>query len=339
MNWYVKRLGQAVFTAVVVVNLSFVMLHFLPGGPIDYLIAQLQGPSSSTDMSPAEVQRLAQAYINVDPQKPLFAQWLEYTASILQGDFGRSIWFNRPVDAIIVQAMPWTVFIMSISLVGTFAIGIPLGALMAYNEGSRFDVGTTLYSVVSTSIPYYVAAVLFLLFFAYQWQLFPAGGTHNSDTTPGMNVPFLLGVLHHAVLPALSVILTGLGGWALSMRGNSIRVIGEDYLRVARLRGLSPRRTAIRYVGHNAILPMYTGFMITIGALFGGSVVLETVFNYQGAGYYLFQAISSRDFPLLMGMFIIITIAVIAGIFIADLTYGLIDPRISQSDEKGKEVY
>jgi peptide/nickel transport system permease protein len=339
MNWYLKRVTQAVFTFLVVINLSFMMIHFLPGGPIDYLIANLQAPGSSSTMSPSEIQQLAQTYINVDPQQPLSEQWLDYMTAVLQGDFGRSIWFNKPVAELIAASMPWTVFIMTLSLVGTFAIGVPLGALMAYNEGSRFDVGMTFYSVVSTSIPYYVTAVLFILFVSYQFDLLPEGGTYSSGTTPGVNAPYILGILEHAILPSLSVILTGFGGWALSMRGNSIRVIGEDYLRVARLRGLDPGRTAIRYVGHNAILPMYTGFLISIGALFGGSVILETIFNYQGAGYYLFQAISARDFPLLMGMFFIITSAVIVGILVADLTYGLVDPRISQSDEEGMEAY
>jgi peptide/nickel transport system permease protein len=118
------------------------------------------------------------------------------------------------------------------------------------------------------------------------------------------------------------------------MRGNSISVLGNDYLRVARMRGLSERRIATNYVAKNAILPMYTGLMISIGFMFGGSIILEEIFRYRGMGYYVFTSIGSRDYPLMMGGFITITVAVVISIFIADLTYGKLDPRVRRGDER-----
>jgi peptide/nickel transport system permease protein len=198
---------------------------------------------------------------------------------------------------------------------------------MAYAEGSRFDVGTSSLSILLTSIPFYVFAIVALYLFAYQAGLFPTSGAYDSSVTVGLNVPFLASALHHAALPLFTLVVTGFGGTALSMRGNSIHVLGADYMRVADLRGLSDRVIALRYVGRNAILPMYTGLMISIGGLFGGSVIFEEIFRYPGVGFFLFNATTSRDYPLMMGGFLFITTLTVLGILFADLTYGLVDPR------------
>jgi len=327
MRWQTKRVLQSVVTVFVVVNITFGLIRLMPGGPTAYLKSQVFAGGSGS-MSEQRFLELAELYINYNPNATLWEQYVDYMSAVLfRFDLGTSVWYDEAVSKILLEALPWTVFVMTASLVLMFAIGIGLGAIMAYNEGSKMDVASTLYSTVSTSIPYYVTAVVFLFIFAYQFGWFPTGGRMDDTTTIGLNWPFFAGVLHHAALPIASTVLTGFGGWALSMRGNSIRVLGEDYLRVARLRGLKPRRIAFDYVGRNAILPMYTGLMITVGFLFGGSVILEQIFNYQGIGYYMFEGISARDYPLMMGAFMLITFAVIAGILFADLTYGYLDPR------------
>jgi peptide/nickel transport system permease protein len=156
----------------------------------------------------------------------------------------------------------------------------------------------------------------------------------DPNTTPGFNVPFMMGVIAHAALPFLSLQIAGFGGPALAMRGNSIQVLGSDYIRVAQLRGLSGARIATRYVSRNAILPLYTGFMIGIASMFAGSVILEEIFAYPGVGYYLVRAFESRDYPLMMASFILLAAVTIVGILIADLTYGLIDPRIQTGEKR-----
>jgi len=282
------------------------------------------------DVNMEQINTMGEVYTNVNPQEPVHIQYIEYMSSLLVGDLGTSMWYNDPVSEILGGALPWTVFVMSVSLVLTFGIGIVLGAVMAYSEGSRFDLVSSLVSIFLNSIPYYVLAVIFLYLLSYQSGLFPTGGRIGRGVEPGLSLEFFGSALYHAILPITSLVVTGFGIQALAMRGNSIRVLGEDYLRVARLRGLKKYHIALRYVGRNAILPMYTGLMISVGFIFGGSVILEEVFRYPGIGYYMVRAIDARDYPLMMGAFVLITVAVVISIFVADLTYGKLDPRASQ---------
>jgi|AntRauTorcE11897_2_1112592.scaffolds.fasta_scaffold00007_213 peptide/nickel transport system permease protein len=326
MNYVLKRIAQSVFTVVVVISASFGLIRLLPGGPLDYLRAQAiqQG---GTDLSMAEINARIAAQTNIAVNEPVYVQYVNYMTAMLQGDFGVSTRYGDPVMSIIGPAIPWTVFLTASALFLAFTVGVSLGAFMAYKEGSNFDVASTGVGLILNSTPGYVLALLLVSYLGYRRGLFPTGGRYASELAVGFNLPFLASVLHHGALPIASMALVGFGGWALSMRGNSIRVLGEDYLRVARLRGLSTRRIAMRYVARNAILPMYTGLMIAIGTVFGGAVIIENIFGYPGVGFYLIQGINARDYPLMMGGFIIITIAMVIGITIADLTYGWLDPR------------
>lgn len=326
MSYVLKRLAQSVFTVFVVISASFGLIRLLPGGPLAYLRSQaIQQSGSSLSMS--EINARIQAQTNIAVDEPIYVQYGQYMSAMLQGDFGVSTRFGDPVMSIIGPAIPWTVFLTATALFLAFTVGVSLGAFMAYKEGSRFDVASTGIGLVLNSTPGYVVALLFISYLGYRRNLFPTGGRYASELTVGFNLPFLTSVLYHGAMPIASMALVGFGGWALSMRGNSIRVLGEDYLRVARLRGLSTTRIASRYVARNAILPMYTGLMIAIGTVFGGAVIIENIFAYPGVGFYLIQGINARDYPLMMGGFIIITVAMVIGITVADLTYGWLDPR------------
>ena len=325
-NYYVERTVQAVFTVFAVITLSFALIRLMPGGPVDFIRAQMiQQQGGEADME--QINAMVEVYTNVHPEEPLLQQYVDYMTAMAVGDFGTSMWYGRPVADILGAALPWTVFLMTISLALTFIIGIGLGAIMAYMEQSRFDVASTLISTFLTSIPYYVMAVVLVYILGFQLNWFPTGGRVSSDVTAGPNLEFIGSVFYHGALPIFSMVITGFGIQALAMRGNSIRVLGADYLRVARLRGLPSQTIALRYVGRNAILPMYTGMMIAIGFMFGGAIILEEIFSYPGIGWYMFTGIQARDYPLMMGAFILITIAVVIGVYIADLTYGKIDPR------------
>ena len=258
--------------------------------------------------------------------------------ALARGDFGQSVTYNSPVMSIVEKALPWTVFLMALSLFITFLLAVSLGAVMAYREQSTFDVASTMGFTVLSSVPYYVAGILMLYVLAYQFSLFPTGGRVDPDAPVGFNATFILSALHHAALPMISLVVTEFAGRAVAMRGNSIRVLGEDYLRVARLRGLPESGIALRYVARNAILPMYTDLMVQIGFVFGGAVILEQIFTYRGVGFYMFKAVMSRDYPLMMGAFILITVAVVIAIYVADLTYGKIDPRAETGGES-RETY
>lgn len=326
-NYYLQRTGQAVLTFVSVISLTFVMIRLMPGGPVDYLRAQLV--QSGQNIDPAVINRRVELYTNINPSKPIHVQYINYISDLVYGDMGQSIWYNEPVTSILADAMPWTVLVMSVSLVLSFGIAIVLGAMMAYAEGSRFDISSSVLSIVISSIPYYVVGLLLLWTLSYQWGIFPTGGRVDPEIPAGLNPAFIGSVLWHAALPISSFTISIFGVRALAMRGNSIQILGNDYLRVARLRGLSERRIALRYVGRNALLPMYTSIMIAIGTIFGGSVILEQIFAYPGVGYYIFQSIGPRDYPLMMGGFLLITLGVVVGVYVADLTYGLVDPQAS----------
>lgn len=320
-----KRLVRGFLTLVSVVTVSFVLVRMIPGSPQEALRQQLMQQHPGWSMR--QINRRIERLITYNPEDPLWVQYLNYVTSVLQGDLGRSIQSQDTVAEILGQALPWTLFLLSTATVLTFLIGIALGALMAYNEGSNFDISLTSGSIVLSSVPYYIFAILFVYILGFKFQLFPTGGAYPNDVTVGPNPDFLVGVVYHATLPVLSMVLTGWGSQALTMRGNAIRVLGEDFLRVGRLRGITDRRLALRYVTHNSILPMYTNLMISIGFMFGGAVIVEKIFTYKGVGWYMLEAIELRDYPVMMGGFLIITIAVIVTILFADLTYGWIDPR------------
>jgi peptide/nickel transport system permease protein len=337
MNYYVKRIGQAVFTLFTVITISFFMYRLLPGSPIEVMRQQMiqQALQEGGQVDTQRINHLVEIYTGIQPDEPVYVQYFNYVRDIiLYQDFGRSLWKNESVFKLLFTAMPWTVFISIYGLFLGFTSNVLLGAFMAYKEGGRFDKAMSTIATVMSSVPYYVIAILMLAYLAFEWGIFPTGGRYNPNTTPGFNWPFMAGVINHAILPILTGFVVGFGGGALAMRGNSIRVLGEDYIRVAQLRGLGQFRIATRYVTRNAILPMYTSLMIGIAGIFNGAIIMEQIFNYPGVGWYTYGALQNRDYPLLMGIFIFFTTITLLGVLVADLTYGLIDPRASTGDRE-----
>lgn len=323
-NWYIKRVGQSIFTIWAVITLTFFLIRGLPGGPMAYVRAQL---ATSGNVDQEQAQRLVEQYISFRPDEPLWKQYLDYMVNLLQLDMGHSLYYDEPVAGFLAEVLPWTIFYASIAVILIYLLGIIIGAVMAYFEGGKFDVVSTVVLMVFNSVPYYAVALLAIFILGFKMEVFPTGGRMPQDVAPGLHLDFIVGVMYYATLPIMSFVVTVLGGIALAMRGNSVSVLGADYLRVARLRGLSEQRISIRYVARNAMLPLYTRLMISLGYIFGGSIVLETIFRYPGAGFYMLKAIETRDSPLMMGAFLLITLGVIVGVFFADITYGLLDPR------------
>jgi peptide/nickel transport system permease protein len=331
VNYYVRRTARVFVTIFLVASLTFGLVRLLPGGPFTLLRAQLLRQGVPADEVDARIANLQ----NIRPDEPLWLQYIDYMTALFQGNLGESISLGEPVVTVLAKAAPWTVFVVLVSTVLVFVIGIFMGSLQAYWEGSRFDQLVTGVSISLMSLPFYVVAVIALYVFAYQFGWLPTAGTVRNSVERSLSVPFLVSALKHSVLPIVSYTLGAAGGQALAMRGNSIQVLGNDYVQVARLRGLSDRRIATRYVARNAILPMYTGFLLLLGFRLGGTVILEQIFSYTGLGYYMITALKANDYPLMMGTFLVITVALVIGVFIADLTYSRIDPRISagESDE------
>ncbi|WP_330631693.1 ABC transporter permease [Halocatena halophila] len=328
MNYYLRRTIRIPATILGVATLTFGLIRLLPGGPFTQLRIQLR----RRGMDAQEINARIEALQNIRPEKSLPEQYLDYLIGVVQLDLGQSISLNKPVIEVIGQALPWTVFIVVVSTLLMFVLGVLLGSLQAYWEGTTFDsVGSGL-SILFMSIPYYIYAVAFLVVLAFSWGVFPTSAAADRSIEAGFTVAYAVSVLHHAALPIISFTIGGVGSTALSMRGNSIQVLGREFVEVARLRGLSDQRIATRYVAMNAILPMYTGLLLLVGFRLGGTVVLEEIFTYPGLGFYLIEGVNANDYPLMMGCFMVITIALVLAVYFADMTYGLIDPRISVGD-------
>lgn len=328
MKYYLKRTAQIPVTIFAVATLTFGLIRLLPGGPFTQLRIELLQRGIPVEQVDARIETLQ----NVRPDDPLWQQYIDYMVGLAQLDFGQSISQQEPVLDVLVRALPWTVFLVVTSTILMFIIGVLIGAVQAYWEGSRFDRITSGGSIFLMSIPYYIFAVIFLYVLAFQYQLFPTGNAVARGADGALSLSYFVSVLNHAALPIAAFTIGGIGSTALNMRGNGIQVLGEEFVEVARLRGLSNNRIATRYVARNAILPMYTGLLLMIGFRLGGTVVLEEIFSYPGLGYYMIDAVNANDYPLMMGCFLVITTTLVIGVYIADMTYGLIDPRISAGE-------
>lgn len=330
-NYFVKRVAQAALTFFATVTLTFVLYRMMPGGPAEALknvILQQQMGAGNT-INPARVERLVAQYTNLQSDAPMYKQYIQYMSSVfLEQDLGESLYENASVTSLLAERIPWSMLISVYAMVIGYTISIMLGAVMAFKEKSRFDSISSIVVIGLNSTPYYVVGILFIFFFGIQYEFFPTGGRIGLGVEAGFNIAFMQSIAYHAALPVLSMSVLGLGT-ALTMRGNSIRVLGEDYLRVAKLRGLRNSRIATQYVGRNAILPMYTQFMIGIAGVLSSSVIVEEIFSYPGVGLLVYDAIQVRNYPVLMGSLIVFTLVTVVAILIADLTYGFIDPRIS----------
>jgi peptide/nickel transport system permease protein len=340
MRYYLKRLGQSVLVFFTTLTVTFALYRLLPLGPVEILKAKFlkqmarQGSPSAEQIK--QVNQMVEAYTGIDPNEPWYVAYYDYLYDIVvYQDLGVSIIKQDPVVDILLGALPWSIFISIYGLALGTTMSLLFGAMMAYTEGSRFDTGMTVVSIVTSTVPYYVIAILTLIVFSFNLGWFPTGGRMTQGTTPGLNLPFIVGVVKHATLPILSSFIAGFGGGrALSYRGNCIREMGKGYIRVARLRGISQGRIAIRYVGRNALLPIYTSVMLGIAGIFSSGIILETIFNYPAMGYITFNALMNRDYPLIMGAFIFFTVVTLLGVLIADLTYGIIDPRVKGGSDR-----
>lgn len=320
----VKRIVQSFITLFAAITLGFLLIHQLPTGPWTILQA-LYSPERLQEMDPRTIERISKRLFGFDPQKPLYVQYIEYWKSILTLNFGTSIIYNRPVYDVLAPAIPWSVFLGLLGVITNTAVSIGMGGLLAYREGSRLDVAGSLVSVVLQSVPYYVFAILLLIFLGFQTPYFPTGGRYGEGIVVGFNLEFMLSALHHAILPVASLSLLSFA--SLGWRAHAIRVMGSDYIRVARLRGLAERRIVVHYVLRNSVLPFYSGLVTIFIGILGGSVITEFIFQYVGLGWYLFRTAAGGDIPMVLATFAFFTITGVLTLLFVDFTYHLIDPR------------
>jgi peptide/nickel transport system permease protein len=245
-------------------------------------------------------------------------------------DFGYSLaYFPTAVSEIIGRALPWTAGLLLIAVFITFLLGNALGALLAWRYTPRLARMLIPVGMIFTSLPSILAAIFLIYIFAFLLDWFPLIGSYALGMEPGLNMEFVASVIHHGTLPALSIVLVSFGYWTLGMRGMMITVEGEDYMLLARAKGLGRIYTLYRYMVRNAILPQITAFAITLGTLVSGQILVEYIFSYQGMGTVIFTAITNQDFTVIQGTSFILIVLTALAVLIMDLIYPLIDPRIS----------
>jgi peptide/nickel transport system permease protein len=261
---------------------------------------------------------------------PLIVQYVHYLADLARFDLGVSLSnYPVPVIDIISGAMPWTLVLVGVSTVISFLLGTGLGVLLAWRRGTWSDHVLPALTFLN-AIPYFWMALILVLVLAVGLGWFPYAGAYDRTMFPELSAPFLGSVAYHAALPALTIVIGSFAGWVLQMRNMTVTILGEDYVSMAEAKGLPGRMVLFGYAARNAILPSITGFALALGAVVGGSMLTEVIFNYPGLGYTLFQAVSAQDFPLMQGLFLIISLAVIVANLIADAAYVFLDPRTRQ---------
>ena len=227
--------------------------------------------------------------------------------------------------------LPWTLFSVGLSLLITFVLGIGLGAIMAYRRDTWIDHLLSNVAATLDAVSPYLIGLLAILLLGVTWKLVPISsmrGAMSPGMQPAFRLEFFADVFMHVRVLLLVYVLSSVGSWMLQMKSNTIATLGEDYVTVARARGLTDGRILTAYVGRNATLPLFTRLAISVGFVVGGSVLLETLFTYRGVGFLLAKAISERDYPVMQGVFLIITIAVVFANLFADYVYGWLDPRV-----------
>ncbi|MEE6260036.1 ABC transporter permease [Plantactinospora sonchi] len=324
---YLRR--KALFYLVAVwaaVTVNFLIPRLIKGNPVDAVLAKTQ---NMTPMSP-EARRALELQFGVSDD-PLWQQYLGYLGNLLRGEFGLSVaYYPTPVSKVLSQSLPWTVVMVGLATVLSVLLGITLGTLAGWRRGTWLDALVPATTFLA-AIPYFWLALVLLYVFGGVLGWFPLNSGYSYETTIGFNGPFIRSAIHHGLLPAASIVVASVAGWLLGMRNMMVSTMAEDYVLTAEAKGLRPRRIMIQYAARNAVLPSVAGFAITLGFVVSGSIATEIVFSYPGVGMSLVAAVANADYPLLQGIFLIISLAVLGANFVVDLLYALIDPRTRQA--------
>ena len=321
MKYVLRRLGFYLLAAWASATLAFVIPRLMPGDPATAMFARFKGK-----LKPEAIDALKEAFGFTDD--PLIVKYLSYLGHVLTGDLGISIsHYPASVGSGIGGALVWTLLLAGMAVVISFVLGSLLGVVAAWRRGRLLDTFAPPVFVFLGAFPYFWLAMLALFLFGFTLGWAPVRHAYADGLTPGLDAEFLWSVATHAALPALTIVLATLGGWLLSMRNTMISVLGEDYTRLAHAKGLPARRIMFGYAARNALLPNVTGFGMALGFVVSGSLLTEIVFSYPGQDYLLIQAVRALDYPLIQGLFLTITLAVLGANLLVDVVYVWLDPR------------
>ena len=322
MRFVLRRIGFFVLTLWAAVTLNFFLPRLMPGNPALAMMAKFHGRLTGQALNALDV------IFGVNTHQSLLEQYVHYLGQVVTGNFGTSLFFYpEPVSQVVLKAIPWTLGLVGVTTILAFALGTGLGIVTAWRRGSRLDGLLPPVFVITSAIPYFWVGMMFILIFGIKLKWLPYTFAYDPTATPGFNGPFIGNVLEHAVLPALALLITTIGTWILTMRNTMVATLAEDYVRMARAKGLPGRRIMFDYAARNAILPNLTGFAMSLGFVVGGAILIEYVFDYPGVGYMLLQAVENEDYPLMQALFLLITVAVLVAILLSDIATALLDPR------------
>ncbi len=329
-KYFLNKLMWFAITFVAAFVLNFTLPRLMPGDPVAAIVARLaQGMTNATG-----VQAIYQQYTELfGTNRPMYEQFFIYVKNVARGDFGYSFsQYPRTVSDVLKVSIGWTLALQFPAIIVGWLIGNTLGALAAYLRGG-FDKVLLPISIFVSGLPAFGMAIILLVIFAVNLQWFPTSGGYGFDLIPTFTGPFMWSVFTHYQLPFWSIVLIAIGGQAIGMRSMAIYELNADYVKYSRFMGIKDRKI-VGYVFRNAMLPQITGLALAIGTMVSGALVAEIIFSYPGLGTTLLNAVMGQDYPLISAVTLIITLMVLVAMFVIELVYGFIDPRIkaAQSD-------
>ncbi|EHN69539.1 MULTISPECIES: ABC transporter permease [Aliivibrio] len=323
MGFFLRRLSFYFIALVVAATINFIIPRAMPGDPVTMMFA-----NATTQVTPERIEAMKQLLGFVDG--PLYEQYFIYIKNILTWELGTSIkFYPLSVNDLLGGAFGWSLFLAGTAVILSFSLGSILGIFAAWKRGSAYDTFISPGMLVIQAVPQVVIAMLAMFTFAVGLKWFPTGYAYTPGTIPDWTSwAFIKDVAYHAILPLFCAAIVQIGGFLINMRNNMINLLGEDYITMAKGKGLSENRVVFNYAARNAMLPSVTALSMSLGMAIGGQLIVEIIFNYPGLGSVLFNAITSRDYQVLQGQLLIMTLFMLFFNLLADMLYVVLDPRL-----------
>lgn len=313
LKYIVRRVLEAIPTVLGVTIIAFILIHIVPGNPVRVLLGNHYTTERAALLSKA-----------LGLNKPLWEQYFIWLGNIVRGNFGYSYVYNKPVLSLIMQAIPHTLVIVLVAVLFAHLFAVFLGSVQAYYQETVFDQSATIVNYFLYSMPTFWLGVLLVIFFAIDLRWFPSGGIINVNSAS----PGFLDWLHHVILPAATLFLVSVAGWARFMRSSMREALLQDYIRTARMKGAAEFRVVFIHALRNSIIPLITLLGLQLPFLLAGALYVEEIFNYPGMGLLYWDAINQYDYPIILGITVFLGLVTVLGNLFADILYGIIDPRV-----------
>ncbi|TYS67778.1 ABC transporter permease [Sutcliffiella horikoshii] len=321
MNKYylMKKLFQSMVTIFLVLIINFFLFRVMPGDPLAMIV---RNPNASEEA----IEKI-KVLFGVD--QPMYVQFWLYFKQLAQGDLGMSFMAKEPVIQVIGEKLVPTLLLVGLSTIVAIIAGMFIGIVAASKRGKKIDIISLTFSLITYAMPTFWLGIMLVVFFSVTLNLFPTSGMSTAGAVFANSFEKALDVSKHLFLPTLTLALVLIGQFVLIMRNSLLEVLTEDYITTAKAKGFSEKLIIRRHALPNAMLPMVTIIAINIGFMIAGAIQIETVFSWPGLGRLMYEALNNRDYPLLQGIFLIVSVCVVLANLCADIIYGYLDPRIN----------